>query len=209
MSAALILVDLQNDFLHGGALAVPDGDAVIPIANQVQQAFDLIVATQDWHPRDHGSFAANHPGKKIGDVVDLNGLPQILWPMHCVQNTRGAEFSPGLRTDRITKVFRKGTDPGIDSYSTFFDNAHRRSTGLDDYLRGQGVREVAIMGLATDYCVKFSVLDARELGFDVRVIEDGCRGVDLKPPDSADAIEEMRRAGAAIVTSRTMVRGPS
>ena len=145
----------------------------------------------------------------VGDVVDLNGLSQILWPMHCVQNTRGAEFSPGLRTDRITKVFRKGTDPGIDSYSTFFDNAHRRSTGLDDYLRGHGVREVAILGLATDYCVKFSVLDARELGFDVRVIEDGCRGVNLKPSDSADAIEEMRRAGAAIVTSRTMVRGPS
>ena len=209
MSVALILVDLQNDFLPGGALAVPDGDAVIPIANEVQRAFDLIVATQDWHPRDHGSFAANHPGKKVGDVVDLNGLSQILWPMHCVQNTRGAEFSPGLRTDRITKVFRKGTDPGIDSYSTFFDNAHRRSTGLDDYLRGHGVREVAILGLATDYCVKFSVLDARELGFDVRVIEDGCRGVNLKPSDSADAIEEMRRAGAAIVTSRTMVRGPS
>jgi nicotinamidase/pyrazinamidase len=209
MSAALILVDLQNDFLPGGALAVPDGDAVIPIANQVQQAFDLIVATQDWHPRDHGSFAANHPGKKIGDVVDLSGLPQILWPVHCVQNTRGAEFVAGLRTNRITMVFRKGTDPGIDSYSTFFDNAHRRSTRLADYLRGQGVREVAILGLATDYCVKFSVLDARELGFDVRVIEDGCRGVNLKPSDAADAIEEMRRAGAAIVTSRTMVRGPS
>lgn len=209
MSVALILVDLQNDFLPGGALAVPDGDAVIPIANEVQRAFDLIVATQDWHPRDHGSFAANHPGKKVGDVVDLNGLSQILWPVHCVQNTRGAEFVAGLRTDRITMVFRKGTDPGIDSYSTFFDNAHRRSTGLDDYLRGHGVREVAILGLATDYCVKFSVLDARELGFDVRVIEDGCRGVNLKPSDSADAIEEMRRAGAAIVTSRTMVRGPS
>lgn len=209
MSVALILVDLQNDFLPGGALAVPDGDAVIPIANEVQRAFDLIVATQDWHPRDHGSFAANHPGKKVGDVVDLNGLSQILWPVHCVQNTRGAEFVAGLRTDRITMVFRKGTDPGIDSYSTFFDNAHRRSTGLADYLRGQGVREVAILGLATDYCVKFSVLDARELGFDVRVIEDGCRGVNLKPSDSADAIEEMRRAGAAIVTSRTMVRGPS
>ena len=207
--AALILVDLQNDFLPGGALAVPDGDAVISVANEVQQAFDLVVATQDWHPRDHGSFAANHPGGKIGDVVDLNGLPQILWPVHCVQNTRGAEFTPGLRTDRIREIFRKGTDPRIDSYSTFFDNAHRRSTGLADYLRERNVREVAIMGLATDYCVKFSVLDARELGFEVRVIEDGCRGVNLKHSDSADAIEEMRRAGAAIVSSRTMVRRPS
>ncbi len=207
--AALILVDLQNDFLPGGALAVPDGDAVISVANEVQQAFDLVVATQDWHPRDHGSFAANHPGGKIGDVVDLNGLPQILWPVHCVQSTRGAEFTPGLRTDRIREIFRKGTDPRIDSYSTFFDNAHRRSTGLADYLRERNVREVAIMGLATDYCVKFSALDARELGFEVRVIEDGCRGVNLKPSDSADAIEEMRRAGAAIVSSRTMVRRPS
>lgn len=206
---ALILVDIQNDFLPGGALAVSNGDEVIPVANHVSPKFELVFATQDWHPRDHGSFAANHPGKKVGDVVDLNGLSQILWPVHCVQNTRGAEFVAGLRTDRITMVFRKGTDPGIDSYSTFFDNAHRRSTGLADYLRGQGVREVAILGLATDYCVKFSVLDARELGFDVRVIEDGCRGVNLKPSDSADAIEEMRRAGAAIVTSRTMVRGPS
>ena len=203
-NAALILVDLQNDFIPGGALAVADGDAVILIANDVQRAFDLIVATQDWHPANHGSFAANHPGKKIGDVIELNGLPQILWPVHCVQNTRGAEFAPGLNTDRITQVFRKGTDPAIDSYSTFFDNAHRRSTGLADFLRARGVTHVYLMGLATEYCVKFSALDARQLGFNVHVIEDGCRGVNLKPTDSEVAIAEMRRAGAAIVDSRTV-----
>ena len=206
---ALILIDLQNDFLPGGALAVPDGDAVIPVANALQRHFDLIVATQDWHPRDPGSFAANHPGEKIGDVIDLNGLPQILWPVHCVQNTPGAAFAPALRTDRITEIFRKGTDPAIDSYSGFFDNGHRRPTGLDVYLKARGVSDVYIMGLATDYCVKFSVLDARQLGFNVHVIEDGCRGVNLKPTDSADAIAEMRRAGAAIIDSRTMVRPSS
>jgi nicotinamidase/pyrazinamidase len=163
-AAALILVDLQNDFVPGGALAVKDGDQVIPIANAMQKHVDLVIATQDWHPADHGSFAANHPGKKIGDVIDLNGLPQILWPVHCVQNTRGAEFVPGLNTDRFAQIFRKGIDPTIDSYSTFFDNAHRRSTGLADCLKPRGVTDVYLMGLATDYCVKFSALDARQLG---------------------------------------------
>ena len=206
---ALSLLDLQNDFRPGGALAGPDGDAVIPIANDLQHHFDLIVATQDWHPRDHGSFAANHPGKKIGDVIDLHGLPQILWPVHCVQTTPGAAFAPGLRTDRIAEVFRKGMDPAIDSYSGFFDNGHRRSTGLDEYLKSRGVSDVYIMGLATDYCVKFSVLDARQLGFNVHLIEDACRGVNLKPTDSADAIAEMRRAGAAIIDSRTRVGPPA
>ena len=199
--SALILVDLQNDFVPGGALAVPDGDAVIPIANEVQQAFELIVATQDWHPRDHDSFAANHPGRKIGDVIDLNGLPQILWPVHCVQNTRGAEFVPGLRTDRVTKIFRKGTDAGIDSYSTFFDNGHRKNTGLDRYLKSRGVTDVYLAGLATDYCVKFSALDARQLGFNVHVIEDGCRGINLKPADVDQAFDQMRRAGVEVTRS--------
>ena len=203
-AAALILVDLQIDFLPGGALAVHDGDQVIPIANAMQKSFDLVVATKDWHPANHGSFAVTHPGKKIGDVVDLNGLPQILWPAHCVQNTRGAEFAPALETDRITRVFQKGTDPAIDSYSTFFDNAHRRSTGLADFLRSKSVTDVYLMGLATDYCVKYSVLDARELGFNVFVIEDGCRGINLKPSDSADTITEMKRVGAVIVDSRTV-----
>jgi len=167
----------------------------------VQRAFDLIVATQDWHPPNHGSFAANHPGNNVGDVIDLNGLPQILWPVHCMQNTRGAEFVPGLKLARGARVFYKGTDTAIDSYSAFYDNAHRRSTGLGDYLTSQSVTDVYIMGLATDYCVKFSVLDAREVNFDVHVIEDGCRGVNLKPTDSANVLDEMRRARAAVVRS--------
>jgi nicotinamidase/pyrazinamidase len=133
---ALILVDLQNDFVSGGALAVPDGDAVVPVANRVQSCFDLVVATQDWHPADHGSFAANHPGRRPGDVIELSGLAQILWPVHCVQHTPGAAFVPGLDMRRVARVFQKGTDPLIDSYSGFFDNGHRRSTGVGEYSVG-------------------------------------------------------------------------
>src|SRR5688572_25354970 len=180
---ALVLVDIQNDFVFGGALAVPDGDAVVPIANRLAAdgRFDLIVATQDWHPPDHGSFAASHPGRTVGEVIDLHGLPQVLWPVHCVQGTRGAEFVPRLATSRIERVFQKGTDPTIDSYSGIFDNGHRKSTGLGEYLKGNGVEDIYILGLATDYCVKFTALDARQLGFTTFVIEDGCRGVNLKP----------------------------
>jgi nicotinamidase/pyrazinamidase len=203
-SRALILVDIQNDFIPGGALAVPEGDQVVPVANRIQKEFDLVVATQDWHPRGHGSFAANHPGKKPGEVIELNGLTQILWPVHCVQQTRGAEFAPGLDMSRVAKVFQKGTDPAIDSYSGFFDNGHRKSTGLGDWLRGRGVGDVYVCGLATDYCVKFTVLDARQLGFNVWLIEDACRGVNLKPGDSADAIAEMRKAGVTVVRSRDL-----
>ena len=204
---ALILVDIQNDFLPGGALAVPDGDQVIAPANALidRGRFDLIVATQDWHPRDHGSFAANHPGKKIYDKIDLNGLPQTLWPVHCVQHTRGAELNKSLRRDRIGRVFQKGTDPGIDSYSGFYDNGHRKSTGLADYLKAQGVDEVFICGLATDYCVNFTALDARQLGFKTTLIEDACRGVNIRPNDSADAIEAMRREGVSVVSSASLI----
>src|SRR2546421_410769 len=137
----LILVDLQNDFLPGGALAVRDGDAVIPIANKLQTAFPLVVATQDWHPANHGSFAANHLGRKVFEQIDLNGLPQTLWPVHCVQETAGAELAATLHRDRIAKVFPKGTDPRIDSYSGFFDNGHRKATGLSDWLKAKGVTE--------------------------------------------------------------------
>lgn len=198
---ALILVDLQNDFVPGGALAVPEGDRVVPIANALQKRFELIVATQDWHPRNHGSFAASHSAKKPGDWIDLNGLPQILWPVHCVQDTPGAAFVPSLDVSRVTKVFQKGTDPAIDSYSGFFDNGHRRSTGMGEWLKEQGVADLYVLGLATDYCVKFTALDARQLGFNVTLIEDACRGVNLKPTDSADAIEEMRRTGVKVTTS--------
>jgi nicotinamidase/pyrazinamidase len=201
---ALILVDLQNDFVPGGALPVAEGDAVIPVANRVQQAFDLIVASRDWHPRDHGSFAANHPGRKVGDVIDLNGLPQILWPVHCVQETRGAEFVRGLDTSRIERVFLKGTDREIDSYSAFFDNGHRKSTGMGDYLKERCVRDVYVCGLATDYCVNFTALDACKLGFNVYLIEDASRGVNLKADDSANAVEGIRRAGGQIIRSESL-----
>ena len=199
--SALILVDLQNDFMPGGALAVPDGDAVIPVANRLARSFGLVVATQDWHPPGHGSFASQHTGKTPGDTVELDGLRQELWPDHCVQGTPGAELHADLDASRIRRVFQKGTDPRIDSYSTFFDNAHRKSTGLADYLKEKGVSEVDLMGLATDFCVKFSVLDAVELGFQVRVIQDGCRGIDLQAGDVSRAIDEMKTAGAVIVSS--------
>jgi nicotinamidase/pyrazinamidase len=198
---ALILVDLQNDFLPGGALGVPDGDLVIPVANRLQERFDLVVATQDWHPPGHASFAANHHGRKPGEQIDLDGVSQVLWPSHCVQNSHGAELAPGLDTRRVRKIFFKGTDPGIDSYSTFFDNRHLKSTGLGGYLREQGVDEVCLMGLATDYCVKYSAVDAVELGFKTTVVEDGCRGIDLNTGDVARAIQEMRDAGIRIATS--------
>ncbi len=203
---ALLVVDIQNDFLPGGALAVPDGDRVIPIINRLMDHFDLVLATQDWHPADHGSFASNHPGRKPGDVIDLNGVPQILWPIHCVQHSSGAAFSSQLRRDRIAKIFQKGTDPKIDSYSTFFDNAKLRSTGLGDYLREHEAKEVFICGLATDYCVKFSVLDSTTLGLRSHVIEDACRGVNLRPDDSQKAIEAMRAVGASIIDSREILQ---
>ena len=199
---ALILVDIQNDFLPGGALAVPHGDEVIAVANRVATTFDLVVATQDWHPRDHGSFAANHPGKKVGDIIDMHGLPQVLWPVHCVQGTAGAGFAPALDVSRVRRVFQKGTDPAIDSYSGFFDNGHRRSTGLADYLREQGVTQVFVMGLATDYCVKFTALDAvQRAGLKTTLIEDGCRGVNLRPGDSEAAVAEMRAARVEVLRS--------
>lgn len=198
---ALILVDIQNDFLPGGALAVPQGDAVVPVANRVQPLFDLVVATQDWHPANHGSFVVHHPGRKAGELGELAGLPQVLWPTHCVQHTRGADFAPKLERSRIAKVFPKGTDPEIDSYSGFFDNGHRKATGLGDYLRAKGVTDVYLLGLATDYCVKATALDARQLGFATHLIQDGCRAVNLQPVDAERAIAEMKAAGVEITDS--------
>jgi len=199
---ALILVDIQNDFLPGGALAVRDGDKVVPVANRLMPKFDLVTATQDWHPADHLSFAAQHPGGNVGDVVDLEGLPQVLWPDHCVEDTPGAEFAADLNLDGIDRVFRKGTERTIDSYSGFFDNDRRKATGLGEYLKSKGVAAVYVMGLATDYCVKFTALDAVEQGFQTRVILDGCRGVELEPGDVEGAVEQMKVAGIEIVTSK-------
>ena len=171
---------------------------MVAAVNRVQRGFDLIVATQDWHPAGHASFAANHPGKQPFDAIDLHGLPQTLWPTHCVQGTPGADFAPGLDRMRWEHVFQKGTDPEIDSYSGFFDNGHRRATGLGAYLRGRGVDEVTVVGLATDYCVKFTALDARAAGLRVRLGADACRGVELRPGDTARALDELRAAGVEV-----------
>lgn len=198
---ALILVDLQNDFLPGGALPVPHGDEVIPIANRLAACFGLVIATQDWHPPDHASFAANHPGRRVGEVIDLDGLPQVLWPVHCVQGTPGAELAAGLTHERIARVIQKGTDPRIDSYSGFFDNGRRRATGLAEFLRERGARDVFVMGLATDYCVKATAIDAAHLGFCTHLVLDGCRGVELSPGDCERAVDEMRRAGVLLTDS--------
>ena len=202
---ALILVDIQNDFMPRGALPVRDGDAVVEVANRLQPHFDLVVATQDWHPPNHGSFAVNHPGREPGEVIDLDGIEQILWPVHCVQSTSGAEFHPTLDTGRVDRIFHKGTDPGIDSYSGFFDNGHRKSTGLDDFLEEKGVSDVYVLGLATDYCVKFTALDAVRLDYNACLIEDGCRGVDLRPGDVSRAVQVMEAAGVQIVRSSELI----
>ena len=195
---ALILVDLQNDFLPGGALGVPGGDEVIPLANRLMDDFEIIVATQDWHPPEHGSFAANHPGRQVFENIDLHGLPQTLWPVHCVQGTPGAEFAPDLDAGRITRVFRKGTRPEVDSYSGLFDNGRRHSTGLAEWLHEQGVTQVTVCGIATDYCVRFTALDAVAEGFDVTLHLPACRGVDLQAGDIAAAVEAMREKGVRI-----------
>ena len=200
MKKALILVDIQNDFIQGGTLAVDRGDEVIEIANRAMKYFDNNIATQDWHPADHKSFSSQHKGKNPGEFIELNGLPQILWPDHCVMGTRGAEFAPGLDTGTITKIIRKGMNKEVDSYSGFFDNAHGHATGLEDYLRLQGINTLYIVGLATDYCVKYTALDARKLGFNTNLIIEGVRGVELEPGDCDAAIEEMKKAGVKVVS---------
>lgn len=196
---ALLLIDIQNDFMPGGSLAVTDGDAVIPVVNDLMPGYDLVVATQDWHPEDHGSFAANHAGKNVFEQTLLGDLPQTLWPVHCVQNTGGALFAPGLDTKRIHRVFTKGMNPQIDSYSGLYDNGHKASTGLGEWLKSQGVTELHVAGVATDYCVKFTVLDALAEGFKVHLLTHACRGVNLQPGDVDQAVQEMQAKGAVIV----------
>ncbi len=202
---ALILVDIQYDFCPGGSLAIPEGDEIVPIANRVQKKFDLIVATQDWHPRGHGSFASTH-GKPMYEVIGINGSSQTLWPDHCVQGSHGADLVAPLEKARIARIFQKGTDPRIDSYSGFLDADHRNSTGMADFLREHHVTRVYIAGLATDYCVKYTAIDAAQLGFEAYVIADACRGVNLQPGDSAAAIAEMEAAGVKIIRSSAILK---
>ncbi len=199
---ALLFIDIQQDFLPGGALPVPRGDEVVPFANALQRHFDLVIATQDWHPENHASFAANHPGRKVGDRIEIDGVEQILWPVHCVQNTPGAAFAPTLDTSRLDCVIQKGTDSRIDSYSAFFDNAHRKDTSLSAYLKEQGATHVYLLGLALDYCVKFSALDAAALGFWTFVIVDACRGIGAHPGDLPEALDAMKRAGVCLIQSQ-------
>lgn len=175
---ALLLIDIQHDFLPGGKLAVPGGDQIIPLANSLQQHFELVVATQDWHPANHLSFASMHEGKNPFEQIELQGLDQVLWPDHCVQGSPGAEFSPELEMNRVEAIFRKGMDTGIDSYSGFYDNGHLKSTGLAHYLRGRGVKELYLAGLAGDYCVYFTAKDALQEGFKTILLEDVTRPID-------------------------------
>lgn len=202
---ALIVVDIQNDFLHGGALEVKGGDQIISIINKLMEKFDLVIATQDWHPPNHKSFASQHAGRNPGDMIKLNNLDQMLWPAHCIQETTGAAFAEELDLSKIKKVFVKGIDPEIDSYSGFFDNGHLRSTGLGDYLRDTMVQEVFIVGLATDYCVKYTALDSIAEGFKTFVVADATKAVNLKPNDYGDALAEMQRAGVIIMSSEELL----
>jgi nicotinamidase/pyrazinamidase len=176
---ALVVVDVQNDFCPGGALAVPKGDEVVPVVNGILPRFRLVILTQDWHPEGHTSFASNHPGKKPYDTMKLPYGDQVLWPDHCVAGTPGAAFHPELDVHRATLILRKGWNPDIDSYSAFFENDRTTATGLEGYLRDRRVKRVFLAGLATDFCVGWSALDAARLGFEVVVLLDGCRGIDL------------------------------
>ncbi|HHT5704724.1 TPA: bifunctional nicotinamidase/pyrazinamidase [Raoultella planticola] len=200
---ALLLVDLQNDFCAGGALAVPEGDSTIDIANRLIDHClargETVAASQDWHPANHGSFASQHQVEPYTQG-QLDGLAQTFWPDHCVQNSEGAALHPLLQQQAIAAVFHKGENPAIDSYSAFFDNGHRQKTRLDEWLRQRDITDLIVLGLATDYCVKFTVLDALNLGYTVNVITDGCRGVNLQPQDSAHAFMEMAAAGATLYT---------
>ncbi|WP_407056962.1 bifunctional nicotinamidase/pyrazinamidase [Citrobacter braakii] len=203
MARALLLVDLQNDFCAGGALAVPQGDSTIEIANRLIDwcvlRGDTVVASLDWHPANHGSFASQHQVAPYSQG-QLDGLAQTFWPDHCVQNSEGAALHPLLNQRAIAKTFTKGENPLVDSYSAFFDNGRRQATALNAWLLEHRIAELIIMGLASDYCVKFTVLDALDLGYTVSVITDGCRGVNIQPQDSAEAFMEMAAAGATLYT---------
>lgn len=184
---ALIIIDVQYDFLPGGALAVDHGDEIVQTINELQSEYDLVVATQDWHPKGHKSFFTSHPGKKAFEEISLNGLNQVLWPEHCIQGTKGAEFVPELSTDAVEAIFRKGMDKEIDSYSGFFDNGRKKSTGMGDYLKGRGVTEVAVCGVAADFCVYYTANDALDLGFKSSIIERASKPIDVKRYESVKA----------------------
>lgn len=194
---ALIVIDVQNDFCPGGALAVAGGDEIISLINGLMEAFGTVVLTQDWHPANHASFAANHPGAEPFSLAQMPYGPQVLWPTHCVQGSKGAEFHRDLWTDPAHLIVRKGFRPEIDSYSAFFENDHSTPTGLDGYLRSRGITAVTLVGLATDYCVAYSAVDAAALGYTATVLEGAARAIDLNG-SLAEAREKMRAAGVRL-----------
>ena len=196
--SALIVIDIQNDFCPGGALAVEGGDQIVAPVNAMMEGFGAVILTQDWHPADHASFAANHPGAAPFGQITMPYGPQTLWPVHCVQGSEGADFHPGLATGRADLILRKGFRAGIDSYSAFFENDRETATGLEGYLRSRGLTALTFVGLATDFCVAWSALDAARLGFKVRVIESACRAIDLNG-SLTQARAQMRAAGVELV----------
>lgn len=198
MSRALLVIDVQNDFCPGGALAVPEGDAVIPLINKMLSDFDVRVFTQDWHPADHSSFASQHSGKAPMEAVEMPYGPQILWPDHCIQGSQGAAFHPALNTNPADMIVRKGFRREVDSYSGFFENDRTTPTGLDGYLRSRGVTDITLVGLAFDFCVNYSAVDAARLGYSVTVAEAACRSIDVAGSHAA-AVEALHEAGASLV----------
>ena len=197
MTRALIVIDVQSDFCPGGALAVPGGDAIVPGINALMTDFDAVILTQDWHPAGHSSFASSHPDRQPYELTQMPYGPQVLWPDHCIQGSTGALFHPDLTTDRADLVIRKGMNPAIDSYSAFFENDHKTPTGLEGYLRTRGLTDLTMVGLATDFCVNFSAVDAARLGFTVTVLTDLCRAIDLDGSLKA-AMDGMRDAGVTL-----------
>jgi nicotinamidase/pyrazinamidase len=201
---ALIIIDVQNDFCPGGALAVPEGDKIIPAINKLSDKFEKVIATQDWHPENHLSFAVNHPGKKEFEVLDYKGIKQVLWPAHCVSGTTGADFHPNLAMKNFHLILRKGSNPEIDSYSAFRENDKATLTGLEGYLKSLKIQETYLCGLALDYCVFYSAMDAKELGFETFVIIDGTKGIDSPTGNIDKALNAMKKEGIRIVESKDL-----
>ncbi len=198
-NSVLLVIDVQNDFCPGGMLAVPEGDLVVPVINRLMHKFAKVVATQDWHPEGHLSFASVHPGKKVMETITINGIKQVLWPDHCVQGMAGADFYPGLDLSGVSLILRKGTNRETDSYSAFFENDRKTATGLDGYLKGLHMDTVYLTGLAMDYCVYYTALDAVKLGYKTRIVLDGVRGVDFPEGNADKALEDMKQKGVVII----------
>jgi len=204
--AVLVVVDVQNDFCPGGSLEVKGGDSIVPIINRLMPMFPLVVATQDWHPADHVSFASNHSGGKPFDTIQVRGISQVLWPDHCMQGTRGADFHPSLENIHFRLILRKGTKPTLDSYSAFYENDKKTLTGLSSYLKGMGVQDVYLCGLATDVCVYHSAMDSVRLGFHTFLIQDAARGVDVPEGSLSRAIQDMKSSGVHVIESAEVLR---